>query len=249
MSINGTKDGPPLMVGAAVVDTATMHVAVEAVLAALYKRERTGTGDHIEVSLLEVAMSLQTYHWGVYLQGGSEPTRNGNGTPWNAPAADLVTTMDGHVVLSAYIAEHWIRLCEVLDRREWLTDPRFVNSASRVANREAMLAELNKSLGCYKTQDVISLLSRAGLVVAAVRTYSQARHDDDVAASGIIQATSTVDGAHYETLGLPFRFASAERRRPAPAPRAGRDTLAVLAELGFTESEQAQLVAEQIVSR
>jgi crotonobetainyl-CoA:carnitine CoA-transferase CaiB-like acyl-CoA transferase len=70
-----------------------------------------------------------------------------------------------------------------------------------------------------------------------------------VAASGIIQATSTVDGAHYETLGLPFRFASAERRRPAPAPRAGRDTLAVLAELGFTESEQAQLVAEQIVSR
>jgi crotonobetainyl-CoA:carnitine CoA-transferase CaiB-like acyl-CoA transferase len=246
MSITGEADGPPLMVGTAVVDMSTAHIAVEAAVAALFRRERTGVGADIEVSLLEVGLSLQAYHWGVYLQTGKEPTRTGNGVPYNAPAADLIDTRDGYIVLSAYVAEHWTKLCKVLGHEEWLTDERFLTSGTRVAHRPEMLAALSEAVREYTTAEVRELLGGAGLVVAAVRTYSQTRDDADVAASGIIQTTTGPGG--YDTIGVPFRFADHARPALTPAPAAGADTAAVLDQLGYTADEAAALLADGAVA-
>jgi len=101
------------------------------VLAALFGRERSGEGESLEVSLLETALHLQAATWCEYLGGAPEPTRIGHGQPHNAPAADVVATRDGHIVLSAYAEEHWQRFCRAMGREELITDPRFATNADR----------------------------------------------------------------------------------------------------------------------
>ena len=96
--------------GATIIDAATVQVAAQATLAALFRRERTGLGETIRVSLREVALNLQLPNWSDYLVRGVEPTRSGDGQPMNAPAADIFRTRDGMVVISAYVQSHWVRL-------------------------------------------------------------------------------------------------------------------------------------------
>ena len=90
MSVTGEAHGEPQRVGFQMVDAAAAHVAAEAVLGAYVGRLRTGRGDTVEVSLLEVAVQLQASSWGAYFISGEEPTRSGNGQPSIAPAADVM---------------------------------------------------------------------------------------------------------------------------------------------------------------
>ena len=115
-----------------IIDAAAAHLGAQAVLAALYGREKTGQGAAIDTSLFDVALHLQAATWADYLGGGPEPTRIGDGQPHNAPAAEVVPTRDGHIVLSAYAEEHWQRFCRVIDRQELASDPRFASILQRI---------------------------------------------------------------------------------------------------------------------
>lgn len=110
MSVNGELGGDPLRVGFPIADVAASYAVVQVVLAALLRRERTGEGGVAEVSLLDAAIHLQSAMWGEWHASGQEPRRKGNGQATVAPAADLVRTADGTIVLSAYTAEHFARL-------------------------------------------------------------------------------------------------------------------------------------------
>jgi crotonobetainyl-CoA:carnitine CoA-transferase CaiB-like acyl-CoA transferase len=244
MSVTGEPDRPPQKVGVPIIDAATTHVGAQAVLAALFKRERTGEGETIETSLLEVAIHLQASTWSQYATTGREPTRQGSGQVSNAPAAELIRTADGWIVLSAYTEEHWARLCKTLGRETLITDERFATSAARVKNKPAMLAELENVLSPQSSTECVELLSKNGIVVAAVRTYSQARVSPDVEAAGIFMQTTGDNGA--EMLGLPYRFAGG-RATTAGAPAIGQHSLAILSELGFDAREVEAMIKDGIV--
>ena len=129
MSVTGEPDRSPQKVGVPIIDAAAAHLGAQAVLAALYGRHRSGVGETIDTSLLEVAVHLQATHWCEFLGGAPEPTRMGDGQPHNAPAAEVVPTRDGHIVLSAYADEHWARFCRVVGREELIGDARFDTNA------------------------------------------------------------------------------------------------------------------------
>jgi crotonobetainyl-CoA:carnitine CoA-transferase CaiB-like acyl-CoA transferase len=247
MSVTGEPDRPPQKVGFPIVDSATTHVAAQAILAALFKRERTGEGATLETSLLEVAVHLQTPAWHEYAESGREPTRRGSGQVTNAPAAEQIETSDGMIVLSAYTQEHWKRLCTTIKREDLIGDPRFVTNPDRVANKPAMLVELKSALAHFTTEDCVALLSENGIVAAAVRKYSQVREAADVKASGIF--TRTLDGpsGSYETLGLPYRFVGSEPLPTRSAPKLGAHTAEILGEIGFSADEQRDLLQKEIV--
>jgi crotonobetainyl-CoA:carnitine CoA-transferase CaiB-like acyl-CoA transferase len=247
MSVTGEPDRPPQKVGFPIIDSATTHVAAQAVLAALFRRERTGEGSTLETSLLEVAVHLQTPAWHEYAETGREPTRRGSGQVTNAPAAEQIETRDGMIVLSAYTQDHWKRLCTTIHREDLISDSRFATNADRVANKPAMLIELSKALAHFSTEDCVALLSRNQIVAAAVRKYSQVREAADVQASGIF--TRTLDGADgsYETLGLPYRFVGSERPATRGAPQLGAHTAEVLRDLGFSTDELRDLLQEDVV--
>lgn len=233
MSVTGEPDRPPQKVGVPIVDAAAAHLGAQAVLAALYGREKSGVGASIDTSLLDVAMHLQAATWADFLGGGPEPTRIGDGQPHNAPAAEVVPTRDGHIVLSAYADEHWRRFCRVIGRAELAEDPRFNSNPQRVANRAALRAVLRECLSGRSSEECVALLSGNQIVAGAVRSYAQVLQSPDIAAGGLIVEAVGADGTRYRALGLPYRIDDAEPLAPPAAPACGADTDALLAELGY----------------
>lgn len=248
MSVTGEPDGLPQKVGVPIVDAAAAQLGAQAVLAALYGRERSGVGETLEVSLLETALHLQAATWCEYLGGAPEPTRIGAGQPHNAPAAEVVATRDGHIVLSAYAQDHWQRCCRAIGREELADDPRFCSNERRVAHRAELREVLRECLSGYTSEECVALLSRHQIVAGAVRRYRDVLASADVAASGILVDAASADGEHYRALGLPYRLGDAPRPAPAAAPECGADGAAILAEAGYCEAEIAALRRDRVVA-
>jgi crotonobetainyl-CoA:carnitine CoA-transferase CaiB-like acyl-CoA transferase len=248
MSVTGEPDGLPQKVGVPVVDAAAAQLGAQAVLAALFGREKTGRGETLEVSLLETALSLQAATWCEYLGGAPEPTRMGHGQPHNAPAAEIVTTRDGHIVLSAYAEEHWQRFCRIVGREGLANDPRFATNALRVRHRGELREVLRQCLSGYTSEECVQLLGSNQIVVGAVRKYSEVLASPDVAGSGMFVEASANGGEAYRALGLPYRLGDAPRAAPPAAPACGADSSKVLAEAGYSEQEIAALRGSGVVA-
>ncbi|MFI4926372.1 MAG: CaiB/BaiF CoA transferase family protein [Burkholderiales bacterium] len=248
MSVTGEPDRLPQKVGVPIVDAAAAHVGAQAVLAALFGRERTGQGETLATSLLDTALHLQAATWCEYLGGGPEPTRIGDGQPHNAPAADVVPTRDGHIVLSAYAEEHWQRFCRVVGREELASDPRFATNASRVAHRGELRAVLKECLSGYSSEECVALLGRNQIVTGAVRRYRDVLASADMNASGMLVEAVSSTGASYRALGLPYRLGDAPQPAPPAAPECGADGAALLAEAGYSPQEIAALRQDGVVA-
>ncbi|MCD6076630.1 MAG: CoA transferase [Ramlibacter sp.] len=241
MSVTGEAGGLPQKVGVPIVDAAAAQLGAQAVLAALFGRERSGRGETLEVSLLETALNLQAATWCEYLGGGPEPTRIGHGQPHNAPAAELVATRDGHIVLSAYAEDHWQRFCRAVGREELATDPRFRSNALRVRHREDLRQVLRDCLARFTSQECIELLGGQQIVCGAVRSYHEVLAGPDVAGSDIVVHAVAANGESYRALGRPYRLGDAPAPALAAAPEAGADGARVLAEAGYSETDIAAL--------
>ena len=243
MSVTGDPQGLPQKVGATIIDAATVQVAAQAVLAALLRRVRTGTGETIRISLLEVALSLQAPNWSDYLVRGVQPTRSGDGQPMAAPAADIFHTRDGMVVVSAYVQAHWVRLCETIGAPQLAADPRFATNELRVANRPAMKAAVGACLARLATRECVDLLTRHNIVVGVVRSYADALDSDDFRASTmVIDALPAGGQPGYRSFGLPYELCGTPRRPSVAAPAHGAHTAQVLCEAGFSPAEVDALV-------
>jgi crotonobetainyl-CoA:carnitine CoA-transferase CaiB-like acyl-CoA transferase len=246
MSVTGEAGRDPQRVGVPVVDAAAGHVLAEAVLGAYIGRLRFGTGRDVEVSLLDVAIHLQSTTWGEYFLTGEVPERKGNGQPTVAPAADVVPTADGAIVLSAYTPAHFAKLCVLVGRAELADDPRFATNPDRVANRAALLAELAPAFGGLTTRDALDMLVGNGIVAGAINDYAQVTQHPDVLASGTFVEVVD-DGTPYTVVRTPWRDGPHDVGAPAPAPGVGRDTRAIMAELGYPATEIDDLVRRGIV--
>jgi crotonobetainyl-CoA:carnitine CoA-transferase CaiB-like acyl-CoA transferase len=246
MSITGERDGRPLKVGFTVVDVAAGNVLAQAILAALLRRARTGRGDAVRVSLLEVALHLQAQPFTEYLATGTVPERNGNSAPMTAPA-DMARTSDGHIVISAYLDDHWQILCRELGRQELADDPRFATKVARVAHREELLATLEETLMTRTRAEWLAVLQGAGLVVGVVKSYAEIEASPQVEANGSIIELDTEDGSVVRTVRLPFRFGEWQPSRSTPPPEIGQHSVEVLGELGYAGEEIDQLVADGTV--
>lgn len=248
MSVTGEPDGLPQKVGVPIVDAAAAQLGAQAVLAALYGREKTGRGETLEVSLLETALHLQAATWCEYLGGGPEPTRMGHGQPHNAPAAELVATRDGHVVVSAYAEDHWRRFCRAVGREALADDPRFASNALRVRHRADLREVLHQCLSGYTSEECVRLLGENQIVVGAVRRYRDVLASADFTASGILVEAASARGESYQALGLPYRLGDAPRAAPPAAPACGADGPRVLADAGYSEQEISALRESGVVA-
>lgn len=245
MSITGEADGDPQRTGFTVVDVATADGLVQAIMVALFVRERTGLGERIQVSLLETAVYLQAVNLGEFSKTGVEPMRR-SGQPGIAPAADYIRVAGGGIVLSAYSKEHWPRLCHVIGRPELIEDPRFASNEARAKNRKALLQLLEDALAGMPRSEAIRLLVEGGIVVGDVRTYREVVAATDVVQSGMLLRTFDEVGDAIDVPRLPYRFAT-WRQSPQPVPRLGEHTLEVLADLGYDQDSIDELVRRGVV--
>src|SRR5690349_1246458 len=181
MSINRGPTGIPQRIEMLAIDFSTGLYAFQAVAAALYKKAMKGRGSYIETSLLECALALQEgammeHH----LQGGAAE-------PIGMPVG-MFKTRDGYMSVNARRDEHFKRLAKLLDREQWLADPRYADARARVTNRDALMAELRPIFETKTSDEWVELLSSIDILKAKVNTYEDLFADEQVHA---------VDAVHW----------------------------------------------------
>lgn len=240
MHSTGEADGDPQRVGFAVVDVAAANALATGIIAALFARTKTGQGALVETSLLESAMAMQAATWGEYTITGKPAVRKGNGQAYAAPAADLVRVKDGMIVLSAYTAEKWAVLCNLIGHPEFITDPRFVDNPARVKHRRELLATLGSALQEITRTQTVELMLANGIVCGSVRSFDEIAVDGDLAASKVMVAVESAHG-NFTSPGVPFTLDGWRRTSSAEAPEVGAQNTRILADLGYTDLQIEQL--------
>lgn len=247
MHSTGEADGDPQRVGFAVADVAAANALATGIIAALFARTNTGQGAHVETSLMESAMALQAATWGEYTITGKPPVRKGNGQAYAAPAADVVPVKDGSIVLSAYTAEKWAVLCNLMGHPEFITDPRFADNPARVAHRGELLATLGAALQESTRAQAVDLMLANGIVCGSVRSFDEIAADQDLAASGVMVRVESASG-NFSSPGMPFTLDGWRRTSSAEAPEPGAHNTAILSGLGYTQTQIDELYATGAVS-
>lgn len=248
MSVTGEAGRDPQRVGFTVVDQMAAYVGSSAVLAALFRRERTGRGAVVDTSLLATAVHAQGANWSDMFASGVEPHRCGNPQPSAAPAAEVIEVSDGLIVVSAYTPGHWLRLCGVIGRPDMAHDPSFATNAARVANRAKMCAAISEALSHLTKAEAVALLNDHGVVAGEIRGYGEVVDSEDVQRLGIFRDTASDDGDNYRYVASPFSFRDIVPSPSRPAPAVGADTVRVLRQLGYDTQQIEQLRAAGVVA-
>jgi crotonobetainyl-CoA:carnitine CoA-transferase CaiB-like acyl-CoA transferase len=171
MSITG--DAEPTKAGVAVVDVLTGLHATVAVLAALRHRERTGAGQHVEVSLLEALLSSLVNQSSAFVGAGVVPQRMGNAHPSIAPY-DLFATADRPMIIAVGNDAQFRRLVQVLQRPDLADHPEYRTNPDRVSHRDALKAELEAALSTRGADEWQRALTGAGVPCGPINTIEQA---------------------------------------------------------------------------
>ncbi|WP_423457178.1 CaiB/BaiF CoA transferase family protein [Ottowia sp. VDI28] len=230
MSLNGEAGRDPVRVGYTAVDVLAAHSLATGVLAALVRRGITGRGALVDLSLIDVAISALTYTWAEYRQSGQMPMRRGNGQPTVAPAADVIQTRDGMVVLSAYMDEHFVRLCKTIGRPELAQDPRFANNPARVSHRTELMSLLKEAMSHFDSDALVDMLAEGGIVSGAIRDMSQVRPGHAGVSADLFVDVHASGRTLINIPGLPINLDGIQRR-PGRLPGLGEHTNEVLANL------------------
>jgi crotonobetainyl-CoA:carnitine CoA-transferase CaiB-like acyl-CoA transferase len=193
MSTTGYPDRPPTKVGFTVVDAACGHALCHGILAALFRRERTGQGEVVRVSLYDVALHLQTGPLTEYLMTGEQTPRSGNSAPLTAPA-DLLRCADGEIIVSAYLEPHWRSFAQTIGAPELLADPRFTTGIDRARGRAELVALIEQRLAAGTVAEWVSRLQAVGVLVAEVKDYAGVVTDPLCAESNLLRRVGNDHG-------------------------------------------------------
>jgi crotonobetainyl-CoA:carnitine CoA-transferase CaiB-like acyl-CoA transferase len=244
MAVTGAADGPPTKAGVAVVDVVTgLHAAV-AILAALRRRDATGQGERIEVSLLNSAFSSLVNVAQNALVTGEEPGRFGNAHPSIAPYQPFRAS-DGWIAVAAANDSLFARLCDALGRPELAQDERFRTNAARVRNRAQLLPPLEDAFAARSAEEWVAALDEAGVPAGKIRGVLEALR---AAAPATISVEHPTAG-ELELVAPPFAFESSPLRKAVAPPRLGQHTREVLTELGLDAPRIAELEAAGVVTQ
>lgn len=249
MSVTGDPAGQPTKVGVAIADMMTGMYTTSAILAALRHRDLTGRGQQIDAALLDTQVSWLMNQAMNYLVGGVVPGRLGNAHPNVAPY-EVFASSDGFVILGCGADRQFRAFLEVAGREELADDPRFVDNRSRLANIEALRAELSAIFATRTTDAWVAALEAVKVPCGPVNTIDRVFADPQVQARGM--ATSipghalTPDAVPAVAYPLKLSETPATYRRPPPI--LGQHTDEILTdELGLDAAIVAKLRDAKVI--
>ena len=241
LSITGTPD-TPAKAGIPVADIAAGMYAFSSILAALFRRSRSGEGATLDITMFESLGEWMGFPAYFTAYGGTPPVRSGAHHATIAPYGPFRTGDGGSVFLSVQNEREFARFCEtVLGNAALASDPRFVTSPARLENRAALHREVEAALSRLATAEVIARLERADIANARLNTMQQFWDHPQLAARDRWASVASPAG-ELDALKPPFNISDFAPRMDA-VPGVGEHTPKILQEIGYSAAEVAALAA------
>jgi crotonobetainyl-CoA:carnitine CoA-transferase CaiB-like acyl-CoA transferase len=242
MSLNGFADGPPVRTGPPIVDMATGMSACNAILLALIARDRVGRGQHVEVALFDIAMSMTGFYGMAYLISGTNPGRFGN-SPNGSPTVGLYEAADGPLYMACPNDRLYRRLVtEVLDRPDLITDPEFATRKVRTANREKLRAIIASVFATDKLENWMAKMKKANVPVGYLRTVEQGFDAPEARERHRLSRIPHPTAGMVPNIETPLNMALTPCVDPVAAPLLGEHTNEILRKrLGYDDPRIAEL--------
>ena len=251
MSVTGLPDGTPgagpQRVGLAVSDlTSGMNAAV-AILAALYERERSGKGQHIDIALLDVQVSWLANQAQNYFVSGKVPGRTGAHHPNLAPY-QVFATSDAPLVVAVGNDAQFQRFCDAIERPALAADERFSSNAGRVRNRLELSVLLEERFRTRSCRDWLQCLEAADIPCGPIQTIDQVFQDPQVLHRDMRLEMRHATAGAIPGVANPVKYSRTKIEYGKAPPVLGEDTDAVLSDfLDLDESQIADLKSSGVV--
>jgi crotonobetainyl-CoA:carnitine CoA-transferase CaiB-like acyl-CoA transferase len=243
MSITGERDGEPMKLGVATVDLTTGLYAAVAILAALRRKEASGEGQHIDLSLMDSALSWLANVGENYLVSGEVPGRFGNAHASIVPY-QVFRAVDGFLAVGIGNDRQFRRFCEIAGAPELAADERFATNPARVRNRETLIPRLDEIFARRETRFWIESLWKEGIPAGPINTVDKALEDPHAAAREMVVAMPHPAAGSVRLIGSPMRLSETPVTYRHAPPSLGEHTAEVLRELlGMSEEEVRQYLA------
>ncbi|HET7198370.1 MAG TPA: CaiB/BaiF CoA-transferase family protein [Burkholderiales bacterium] len=239
MSLTGERGGGPVKPGLPVADlTSGLWVAI-AILASLAGREKTGSGCHVDFSMLDGQVSLLTLAAARYFALGEIPPRLGTEHPGRVPSATF-RTKDGRFAHVTASDQHWLPLCKALGIERW--GAAYPDNAARVAKRDEVMRELTERISLLSRSELIEKLDAADVPVGPVNDVAEILADPHVRARRLVGSFDYPGVGEFRALALPYKFLGFDDPELGAPPALGEHTQAVLSELlGYSPERIAEL--------
>jgi len=246
MSITGPDANTPTRAGIPIGDLGSGLYGVIGILSALLSREKTNVGQHIDMSLLDVQISLLTYMATMQTLSNIDPEPIGNAHFVHVPYNSF-TTANGFVVIAVITDAFWEALLEVVNI-DSLKDPKFNKSVDRLKNQEFIESELNKVLSTNSSEHWIKALNDAKVPCAPINTFSQALSDEQVIHRNMVVEVEHPDGGKVKMPGNPVKLSYTNEDSYTPPPHLGKDTKKILQDwAGYSKDKIQTLIDTNIV--
>jgi crotonobetainyl-CoA:carnitine CoA-transferase CaiB-like acyl-CoA transferase len=251
MSVTGERDdlpgGGPQKVGVAVADLFTGMYATSAIVAALFHRERTGEGQHIDLALLDAQVAMLANLSAAYLASGRVPGRMGNAHQAIVPYQVFRAT-DGFLIVAVGNDGQFARFCEVAGLESLATDPRYATNPARVAHRDELVGVIAARLAGRPAAEWLAALEAAQVPCGPINDLAQVFADPQVLHRGMVATLPHAAAGEVRVVANPVRFSATPARSDRAPPRLGEHTDEVLGGLlGMPAATLEDLRARRVI--
>jgi crotonobetainyl-CoA:carnitine CoA-transferase CaiB-like acyl-CoA transferase len=230
MSVTGEPGRPPARMGLPMGDLSGGLFGALAVAGALFRRQVTGKGTHIDLSLLDCQVSLLTYMAQYFWTDGRVPGPMGSSHASVVPYQALATR-DGHLIVAVFAEKFWGGFCRAAGRPEWEHDPRFATNRDRVARRDELTALIAACFAEDTTDAWLARLQAEGVPAAPIQTIDRVLVDPQVKHREMVTVMDHPVQGPLPTLGTPIKVDGALGLHVTPPARLGQHTDDVLGRL------------------
>ncbi len=238
MSITGDPAGPPAKSGVPVADIGCSLFALYAILSAYIGRQLSGEGQYIDASLYEAGIAFAIWDISEFWGTGRVPQRLGTGNRMAAPY-QAVRAKDGHFVFGANNDKLWQLLCTAIDRPDLPVNETYRTNAGRLANREALIADLETTFVTQTREHWVDLLLAAGIPAGPISDYAEVFASEHAAVRGAkMNLVHPIEG-NVPNIGFPVKLSGTPQQIRRHPPLLGEHTSEIFDELGIAADERA----------
>jgi crotonobetainyl-CoA:carnitine CoA-transferase CaiB-like acyl-CoA transferase len=246
MSMTGEPGGPPIKVGVAIADITGGMFAAYGIVVALYNRMKTGRGQMVDASLLDIQVGLLTYRAGAYLTSGEIPQPVGSGHPVIVPY-QAFKTKDVYINIAVANEQLWEKFCKTVGLEKIMDEPRFATNPKRVENREELIKIISDLFATRNGEEWLKMITDAGIPCGPIYTVDKIFIDPQVLHRQMLKELDHPKAGKIKVTGVPVKLSDTPGEVRTSPPVLGQHTQEILTELGYSEQDVEAMRQEKVI--